>query len=192
MSPALVIIDVQNGIDQHNHWGSNRNNPEAEGNIKLLLSFWRERKFPIVIVRHDSLEKTSPLYPGLDGNLLKEFVKPIDGELLISKSTPNAFIRTDLENTLRTRGIDNVYVAGFLTNNSVEATARTSGELGFRTTVISDATACFNKRGGDGTIYASELIHQISLANLAGEYAEIETTSGIIRKLTNLTPESET
>jgi nicotinamidase-related amidase len=186
MSPALVIIDVQKGIDQGNHWGGNRNNPEAEGNIKLLLNLWRQKQFPIVIVRHDSLEKTSPFYPGQEGNVLKEFVRPIDGELLIAKSTPNAFIKTDLEGVLRTRGIDTVYVAGFVTNNSVEATVRMSAALGFRTTVISDATACFNKRGADGTIYASELIHQVSLANLAGEYAEIETTTGIIRKLTNL------
>lgn len=186
MSPALVIIDVQKGIDQNHHWGGNRNNPEAEGNIKLLLNFWRQKQFPIVIIKHDSQEKASPFYPGQEGNLLKDFVRPVDGELVITKSTANAFIRTDLESTLRTRGIDALYVVGFVTNNSVEATARMSGELGFRTTVISDATACFNKHGADGTIYASELIHQISLANLEGEYAEIETTSGLIRKLTNL------
>jgi nicotinamidase-related amidase len=191
MSPALIIIDVQKGIDQNDHWGGNRNNPEAEGNIKLLLNFWREKQFPIVIVKHDSLDKTSPLYPGQEGNGLKEFVRPIDGELIVAKSTPSAFIKTDLESILRTRGVDLVYVAGFVTNNSVESTARMSAELGFRTTVVSDATACFNKRGGEGTIYSSELIHQVSLANLAGEYAEIETTAGIIRKLTNLNPDSE-
>jgi hypothetical protein len=30
----------------------------------------------------------------------------------------------------------------------------------------SDALACFNKRGLDGSIYVSGLVHQISLSNL--------------------------
>jgi hypothetical protein len=45
----------------------------------------------------------------------------------------------------------------------------------------SDALACFNKRGLDGSIYVSGLVHQISLSNLAGEYALINTTDEIIR-----------
>ena len=35
----------------------------------------------------------------------------------------------------------------------------------------SNAVGCFNRRGLDGSIYDSGLAHQISLSNLAGEYA---------------------
>jgi hypothetical protein len=36
-----------------------------------------------------------------------------------------------------------------------------------------NAAYSFNKRGLDGSIYHSGLVHQISLSNLAGEYASI-------------------
>jgi nicotinamidase-related amidase len=76
-------------------------------------------------------------------------------------------------------------ICGFVTNNSVEATVRHAGDLGFETVVVSDAVACFNKLGLDGSIYDSALVHQISLSNLAGEYASIKATEEIIRDLAN-------
>jgi nicotinamidase-related amidase len=180
MNPALLVIDVQKGIDEAQHWGGNRNNPEAEGNIKLLLDFWRTRKFPVIIVQHCSTSEGSPFHPSRSGNSLKDFIFANEGEVLIRKSTANAFIKTGLEDILRKRKIAKLVVTGFVTNNSVEATARMSGELGFATTVISDATASFSNKGVDGTVFPSELIHQISLCNLNGEYAEIKTTQEVI------------
>ncbi|WP_198038498.1 isochorismatase family protein [Photobacterium angustum] len=49
-NPALIIIDVQKGFDDP-YWGR-RNNPEAESNITLLLSKWREKELPIVHIQH--------------------------------------------------------------------------------------------------------------------------------------------
>jgi len=45
----------------------------------------------------------------------------------------------------------------------------------------SNVVACSNIRGLDGSIYDSGLVHQISLSNLAGEYALINITDDIIR-----------
>ena len=74
MERALIIIDVQKGIDETMHWGGNRNNPEAEGNIKLLLSEWRSRKLPVVIVQHFSTSQSSPFHESRPGNALKDFI----------------------------------------------------------------------------------------------------------------------
>ena len=68
--PALVLIDVQRGIDESEHWGGNRNNPEAEQNIALLLEWWRKLKFPVIIVQHCSVSSDSPFRPGHHGNAL--------------------------------------------------------------------------------------------------------------------------
>src|SRR5687768_4046978 len=155
MNPALIIIDVQKGIDEAQHWGGNRNNPEAEGNIKLLLDFWRFRGLPVIIVQHCSKSEQSPFHPSRPGNSLKDFIFVSVGEELIQKTTTNAFINTRLESILRKKKIEGVVITGFVTNSSVEATARMSAELGFPTTVISDATASFNKRGVDGTVFPS-------------------------------------
>jgi nicotinamidase-related amidase len=185
MNPALVIIDVQKGIDEIRHWGGNRNNPEAEGNIKLLLELWRSRKFPVYIVQHCSTDKESPLHPDQPGNELKDFIFALRDERLIKKSRANAFIGTSLREDMLVENVSSVVITGFVTNNSVESTARMCGEIGFKTIVISDATAAFNRTGLDGSVYPSELIHQISLSNLSKEYAEITTTHELISKIDN-------
>ena len=180
---ALILIDVQVGIDDVDHWGSNRNNPEAEKNIDRLLYQWRRNKLPVVIVQHCSKSALSPFRPGQTGNDLKDFVEIRVEDKHIKKSTTSAFMGTDLEKYLVDQGIGVLVICGFVTNNSVEATTRHAGDLGFDTTVVSDGVACFNKRGIDGSIYDSGLVHQISLSNLAGEYASIKTTDEIIRAL---------
>jgi nicotinamidase-related amidase len=167
-NPALILIDVQQGIDEHEHWGGNRNNQDAEKNIEFLLGFWRKRGFPIVIVQHHSTSPTSPFRPDYVGNRLKDFVVPKQGEKSVIKSTASAFINTDLTTYLQEVNIDTLEIVGFVTNNSVEATTRNAGDLGFHAYVVSDATACFDKMARDGRKYTSDLIHQISLSNLEG------------------------
>jgi nicotinamidase-related amidase len=179
-SPALMLIDVQKGIDESDHWGGNRNNLSAEENIALLLKHWRARKFPIIIIQHCSTSPASPFFPGKPGNDLKDFVEPIIGEPTFRKSTANAFVGTFLQRHLAEQKISSLVITGFVTNNSVEATARMAGDIGFKTTVVSDACACFDKKGMDGTIHPSALVHDLSLANLKGEYATILSTQEVL------------
>jgi nicotinamidase-related amidase len=74
-------------------------------------------------------------------------------------------------------------IVGVSTNNSVEATARTAGNLGFRTMVVSDATFCFDKTDYEGTHRAAAEVHAMSLANLDGEYAQIMSTEHVLREI---------
>jgi nicotinamidase-related amidase len=185
--PALLIIDAQQGIREEAHWGGNRNNPQAENNIKLLLHHWRTLNFPVIIVQHCSVSRTSPFRPDHTGNKLMDFVKVNDNEKLVQKSTASAFIKTDLLPFLEREKISVVVIAGFVTNNSVEATARNAGDLGMDTIVVSDATACFDKMTINGEKFKSDVVHQLSLANLKDEYASISTTEEIIHALKSTT-----
>lgn len=182
--PALIIIDAQQGIKEEVHWGGNRNNPQAENNIKLLLETWRALGLPVIIVQHRSLSPKSPFRPDYVGNNLMDFVQVMPGEKWIEKSNANAFIKTDLNEYIEKEGISKLVIAGFVTNNSVEATARNAGDLGIETVVISDATACFDKAASNGIKYESDTVHQLSLANLKDEYALIMSTEEIIHCLT--------
>lgn len=67
-------------------------------------------------------------------------------------------------------------VVGVSTSNSVEATVRSAGNLGFDTYVMSDATFTFAKQDYAGTYRTADEVHAMSLANLAGEYAEVVST----------------
>lgn len=183
-NPALMVIDAQKGINEESHWGSNRNNPHAEENIARLLKHWRQLTHPIIIVQHCSLSPVSPLRPNYIGNNLMDFVQLQRQEKLIQKSATSVFIKTDLLQYLELNKISSLILTGFVTNNSVESTARNAGDLGIDATVVSDAAACFDKVGINGEKHTSDVVHQLSLANIKDEYASILTTDEILQNLT--------
>lgn len=175
---ALLIIDVQKAIDDPS-WGV-RNNPQAEANIARLLAHWRRSGRPVIHVRHESREPMSTYRPGQAGCDFKDEVLPLSQETVIIKQTNSAFIGTELEHRLRADGIDQLVICGVITNNSVEATARMAGNLGFTTFVVSDATATFAKRDYSGRMRSADDVQAMSLANLDGEYATIVSTSDLL------------
>jgi nicotinamidase-related amidase len=175
---ALLIIDLQNAID-HPSWGV-RNNPQAESNIARLLKAWRTNQRLIYHIRHDSLDPQSHYRPGQPGNDFKPEATPAPGEPIIVKHTNSAFIGTALEARLRTAGSNCLFITGVITNNSVEATVRMAGNLGFETYLIEDACFTFGRKDWRGKFHPAEDIHAISLANLHGEYCTVTTTAAVL------------
>jgi len=176
---ALVVIDVQKAIDDPS-WGV-RNNPDAEAKIAALLAAWRAAGRPIFHVRHDSVEAGSTYRPGQAGNEFKAEAMPLVGEAVIAKRTNSAFIGTDLEARLRAAGIGALVVAGVITNNSVEATVRMAGNLGFTTLLVEDAAFTFGRRDWNGVERTADEVHAMSLANLDGEYCTVVRTADVLR-----------
>lgn len=179
--PTLVVIDMQKGMSGPG--AGERNNPQAEANIAKLLAGWRATGATVVHVRHISRTPGSPFWPGQIGAEFQEELKPLRGEHVVEKNVPDAFIHTGLERWLRVRDIAELAIVGVSTNNSVEATARTAGNLGFQTKVVSDATFAFAKRDYAGTPRTAADVHAMSLANLDGEYAQIVGTEEMLNAL---------
>lgn len=178
---ALLVIDVQNAIDDPK-WGP-RNNPGAVANIANLLDSWRSSGRVIIHIRHDSTFADSPYRPGQPGNAFKTEVAPRDGETIVAKRTNSAFIGTDLEQRLRRAGHTRLVITGVLTHNSVEATVRMAGNLGFETIVVSDATWATDKTDLRGKRWPAEDVHALSLANMHGEYATVRDTAQVLASL---------
>lgn len=169
---------MQQGLVEANY--GPRNNPDAERNIASLLTAWRAARRPVIHVQHMSVESGSFLRPGLPGNALKPEARPINGEPLFQKRVNSAFIGTGLEAHLRSAGITSLAIAGLTTDHCVASTARMASDLGFRVTVIADATATFDRRAPDGgTIPAAE-VHRVTLATLDGEFAAIRSTEDLL------------
>ena len=95
---ALIVIDMQKGFDEP-YWGE-RNNPMCEKNVESLISKFRELHFPIIHVKHDSVEEKSPLRTNYIGNEYKDEAQPLQCEKQFSKSVNSAFIGTKLEKYL--------------------------------------------------------------------------------------------
>ena len=83
---ALLLIDVQKGVDVLEHWGGptgRRNTPDAERHMAALLAGFREAGLPVVFTRHDSREAASPLKFSLPTGAQKDGFEPADGEIVI-------------------------------------------------------------------------------------------------------------
>jgi nicotinamidase-related amidase len=179
--PALIVVDVQRGFDDPS-WGR-RDNPGCERNIAALVSGWRERRWPVVFVRHDSVELGSPLQPGTPGNALRDEVLG-DGEpdLLVSKSVNSSFHGSpSLKDWLDGRGIRTIYVCGITTNHCCETTARVGGNLGYDVRFVVDATHTFDRRHPDGEIVPAEQLARVTAANLHEEFATVTDTAAALR-----------
>jgi nicotinamidase-related amidase len=171
---ALIIIDVQQGFDDPK-WGR-RNNPDAEGNISRLISFWRNEKRPVIHIQHCSVEPASPLRPNQPGVEFKPEAMPIEGEQVFKKSVNSAFIGTKLESYLRDNSIEKIVIVGLTTDHCISTTTRMAGNLGFKVLLVSDATATFDRQGPDGKEYKAEEIFAVHIASLHGEFCNVVST----------------
>ena len=68
-------------------------------------------------------------------------LQPENGEIVIDKPGYSAFSRTDLDNRLRTRGIETLLLSGITTEVCVSSTLRDAVDRGFRCITIGDACA---------------------------------------------------
>lgn len=178
---ALIVIDVQKGFD-HPKWGA-RNNPGAEQKIAALLAAWRTTGRPVFHVQHMSTSENSPLHPQSPGCELKEIVLPAGNEPLFQKNVNSAFIGTQLETTLRDRGIQTLVVVGLTTPHCISTSVRMAGNFGFEVYVPSDAVAAFELTGPDGKHYSAEEVHNLSLASLHDEFATVVDSKTVLDSL---------
>ena len=128
---AVLVIDVQKGL-----FNSNPAPFEAKQVIQRINAVnerARAAKVPVIFVQHHGPPLTSAnteLHPDL-------MVLP--GEIVITKKTGDAFYGTNLESTLRSRGVESLVLMGFATEFCVDSTLRNAISKNFEVFVISNA-----------------------------------------------------
>jgi len=175
---ALILVDLQQAID-HPSWGT-RNNPDAEARCQKVLALWRTQNRTVIHIKHNSTDPDSHYRPERPTNAFKIEFTPAEGEMVFEKTTNSAFIGTDLTPWLRSNQIQALIFAGVITNNSLEATVRNAGNLGFDTWLLSDCCYTFGRKDLNGTYRTAEEIHEISLMNLHQEYCTVINSSVIL------------
>ena len=144
---ALVLIDLQNaivGINPVPHTAA-----QVVENSKKLADAFRVHGAPVVYVRVDlnDLMKLPVDQPHNRGDeplpAAASEIAPSAGfqagDILVTKRHWGAFAGTDLEQRLKSRGIDTVVLTGISTNAGVESTARQGTGLGFAFVLVEDA-----------------------------------------------------
>jgi nicotinamidase-related amidase len=180
---ALILIDVQQAFVEREEAGERRNNPQALANIARLLTAFRDRNMAIFHIRHASTEPDSRLRSDRSGYRPIAEAREREGEPVLVKKVNSAFIGTDLENRLREDRYETLVIAGITTNHCVETTTRMAGNLGFDARLVADACHTFDRIGFDGKPESAEAIHRMTLSNLDGEFATIETTDAVLAEL---------
>ncbi|WP_246942392.1 cysteine hydrolase family protein [Bacillus pinisoli] len=178
MNRALIIIDVQD-VFLDPTWGK-RNNPEAETNIKRLLSEWRKRGSEVIYIQHISENPHSLFYFENESTQIKNIVKPLENEKIFTKQVNSAFIGTSLEDYLNIKKMTEVVITGLTTPHCVSTTTRMSANLGFKTFLLSDATAAFEQTDHRGHYVDADTIHHYSLATVHQEFATVLSTQDFI------------
>jgi nicotinamidase-related amidase len=175
---ALLIVDAQVGVDDLSHWGGvtgRRNNPDAEKNLQRTLDQWRTAGRHVAFTLHDSWEQDSPLKRSQPTGASKPGLNPRDHEIVVVKHVNGGFFGTDLEIQLRRAGVRRLVVGGFFTNFCVETTVRTAGNIGFDTYLCHDACATTNRIGPDGVDHDPDVVHQLAVASMHGEFCTAVT-----------------
>jgi nicotinamidase-related amidase len=133
-----------------------------------LLDRARSAGIPIVHIQHD--DGAGGLYDvrGETGAIVDR-VAPREGEAVVVKNYPNAFVGTDLHERL-TGGPQNLLLAGFMTHMCVNSTARDAFNLGYAPTIVASATATRSLPGLSGEVSAYAL-QAASLAGVADLFA---------------------
>ena len=178
---ALLVVDMQMGFDAP-AWG-HRNNPNAETKVAALLAAWRAAASTVIHIHHDSPSPTGLLRRGSPGNSPKPEAQPLAHEKIYRKRVNSAFIGTDLEVDLVQQGVATLAIVGLTTNHCISTTARMSGNLGFETFVLRDATAAFARPDLNGRNCPADEVHNAALSDLRGEFAQIVDTNFVLAAL---------
>jgi nicotinamidase-related amidase len=178
-TPVLLVIDPQVGFRDVSFWGKPAN-ADYLANIDRLIAHWQSEKWPIVVVKHNSVIPDSPLNPSSEGNELEASLEGV-GDLLIQKSVNSAFYGTpDLHLWLTERSFSEIVICGVTTNFCCETTARMAGNLGYQVTFAIDATTAFDLQTRAGESIPGELVMKMTAANLDGKFASVLNTAEII------------
>ena len=187
---ALVVVDVQDGLDDAQY--GPRNNPEAELRIAELLSAWRSKKWPVIFSRHNSRRADSPLRQGAPGNRIKPQVAPLSGELVVEKSVNSIFKADGLIPHLKKLEISELVFVGIATDACISASAREAKDLGFSVWVSKDACATFDRRSMNGELLPASLVHKVELAILHTAGIHVAATSEILKQVKIKVPPAHT
>ncbi|MFI8886446.1 cysteine hydrolase family protein [Streptomyces sp. NPDC053813] len=166
---TLILVDYQNtyvgGVMELEGWRA------ALDSAAALLSRAREAGTKVIHVINDGGEGT-PYDIRAEIGRIHPSVAPVEGEPVVVKKAPNAFVDTDLGEHVDAAGNENVIVAGFMTHMCVTFTVEGAFLRGNRPTVVADACATRPLRSV-GTELTADQIHHSALATIADLYGVV-------------------
>ena len=161
MHTAVLVIDVQQGLCEGPD--AAHDCPGTIERINAVTHRAREAGVPVIFIQHESsagyLEYSSREWQLTSG------LQVDAGDRRIRKTTPDAFLRTELHEALQAFGVTRLVVCGMHTEFCVDTTTRKALALGYPVLLVSDAHTSV----GNAAISAQQVIahHNATLTNIS-------------------------
>lgn len=186
---CILVVDVQNDFVSPKGSAGQRGDDlsEAQAMVPRLIRLIEEARrvsLPVIYIKTTHSEWTdtpSWIYrksqrsalntcrEGSWGAELYEGISPLHNERVITKHRYGAFINTDLNTTLKAKGIESVLVAGVATNVCVETTAREAYMFDYYVTMVEDCSAAYEAK-----------MHEAALENIRTHFGLVASSREIM------------
>jgi nicotinamidase-related amidase len=160
LNSALIIIDVQNSIVSNTD-STLFDSARVIGNIAYLLDSARSSAIPVFFIQHTDNNRDGFITDS-KGWMIHDSIRPQPGEIVIQKSISDSFYKTTLNEELKSRNIDRVFISGLRTELCVDTASRRAFSLGYDVYLVEDAHSTYENT----TLKANQIIghHNETLA----------------------------
>ena len=179
--PALIVIDMQKAVigDDMPIYEQQDRYPYACGNfawaairhIEKLIPYCREHGIPVVYSKHCYRPEYG--FAGRPANdvfaadnpncdIIPELTPVIPGDTVVEKQGPSVFFSTNVNNSLRSKGVDTVLIVGNTTSGCARATAIDATSLSSKTALIEECV--FDRL---------EMAHRANMFDIQYKYCDV-------------------
>jgi nicotinamidase-related amidase len=158
---AVLVIDVQQGLCTGE--GAAHDCAGTIARINAVTDKARQSGVPVLFIQHESTQ--GYLEHGSSAWALADGLTVADTDLKLRKTTPDSFLRTDLQALLQARGVEHLVICGMHSEFCVDTTTRKALALGYPVTLVADA----HTSAGNAAISATQVIahHNATLSNIS-------------------------
>lgn len=143
MDKALLVIDVQEAITKQNNQGIQ---DTLQTINQVISSFPKEQ---VYYIRH--IEPNTEFDESSSDSFLSKDLLIVNDQI-IKKHYNSAFLKTGLDEQLKAKNINHIYICGFQTEYCIDATIKTGHFLGYHVSVYENGHHTFDRE-----IIASQL-----------------------------------
>ena len=176
--PALIVIDMQKAVigDDMPIYEQQDRYPYACGNfawaairhIEKLIPYCRE---------HGAGRPANDVFAADNPNcdIIPELTPVIPGDTVVEKQGPSVFFSTNVNNSLRSKGVDTVLIVGNTTSGCARATAIDATSLSFKTALIEECV--FDRL---------EMAHRANMFDIQYKYCDVLPIAEVYEYLEDL------
>ncbi|AXE35368.1 cysteine hydrolase family protein [Chromobacterium phragmitis] len=161
MKQALLVIDVQSGMFDQAPFPDDME--AVLERINGLAERARAAGAPVIWVQHES--PAGLLGRGGPGWQLAAGLRTADGDRYLAKTTPDSFLRTELDALLKQLGVEGVAICGYASEFCVDTTTRSALARGIPVTLAGDAHTTHDKPHAKAAVIRAH--HSFALGNLS-------------------------